>query len=260
MWELDYKESWVLKNWCFWTVVLEKTLESPLDFKEIKPVHPKGNQSWIFIGRTDAEGETPILWLSDAKSWLIGKDPDAGKDWRQEGKGSTENEMTGCHHLLNGHEFEQALRDDEEQGSLVCCSLWVTKNWTQFSEWTNTTRDNFRSLWIFDFLKMRLNYRYSFLKLESWPHFLVNAVLLIEVFLPVTLASIDFLFIMVYICVCVCVHPVRILDMYRVWPTATFLKFYDIRVWLNQFLVKREILWVIGACHQHTWDSSVGCW
>ena len=106
MWELDYKESWTPKNWCFWTVVLEKTLESPLDCKEIELVHPKGNQSWIFIGRTDIEAETPILWPPDAKSWLIGKDPDAGKDWRQEEKGTTEDEMVGCHHQLNGHEFE----------------------------------------------------------------------------------------------------------------------------------------------------------
>ena len=105
MWELDYKESWALKN-CFWTAVLEKTLESPLDCKEIEPVHPKGNQSWIFIGSTDAEAETPILWPPDVKNWLTGKDPDAGKDWRQEEKGTTEDEMVGWHHQLNGHEFE----------------------------------------------------------------------------------------------------------------------------------------------------------
>ena len=102
--ELDYKESWALKNWCFWTL-LEKTLESPLDCKEIQPVHPKGDQSWIFIGRTDAEGETPILWPPDAKNWLIWKDTDAGKDWRQE-TGMTEDEMVGWHHQLDGHEFE----------------------------------------------------------------------------------------------------------------------------------------------------------
>ena len=106
MWELGYKESWVQKNWCFWTAVLEKTLESPLDCKEIKPVNPKGNQSWIFIGRTDAEAETPILWPPDAKNWLIRKDPDAGKDWRQEEKGMTEDEMVEWHHQLNGYEFE----------------------------------------------------------------------------------------------------------------------------------------------------------
>ena len=106
MWELDYKESWGPKNWCFWTMVLEKTLESPLDCKEIPPVHPKGNQSWIFIGKTGAEAESPILWPPDVKNWLIGKDSDAGKDWRWEGKGTTEEEMVGWYHRLNGHEFE----------------------------------------------------------------------------------------------------------------------------------------------------------
>ena len=104
MWELDYKESWVQKNWCFLTVVLEKTLESPLDCKEIQPVHPK-DQSWVFIGRTDVEAETPVLWPPHVKSWLIWKDPDAGKDWRQEEKGMTEDEMVGWHHRLNGHGF-----------------------------------------------------------------------------------------------------------------------------------------------------------
>ena len=106
IWELDHKESWVLKNWCFWTVVLEKTLESPLDCKEIQPVHPKGDQSWVFIGRTDVEAETSILWPPDVKNWLIWKDPDAGKDWGQEEKGTTEDEMVGWHHWLNEHEFE----------------------------------------------------------------------------------------------------------------------------------------------------------
>ena len=105
MWELDYKESWAPKNWCFWTVVLEKTLESPLDCKEIQPVHPKGNQSWIFVWRTDVAAEASILWPPDVKSWLIGKDPDAGEDWGQEEKGTTEDEVVGWHHLLNGHEF-----------------------------------------------------------------------------------------------------------------------------------------------------------
>ena len=104
-WELDYKESWALKNWCFWTVVLEKNLKSPLDCKEIQPVHPKGDQFWVFIGRTDAEAETPIIWPPHAKSWLIGKDPDTGKDWRQEEKGTTEDVMVGWHHQLNGHGF-----------------------------------------------------------------------------------------------------------------------------------------------------------
>ena len=105
MWELYHKEGWGLKNWCFWTVVLEKTLESPLDCKEIQPVHPKGNQSWVFIGRTDVEAATPISWPPDAKSWLIWKDPGVGKDWRQEEKGMTEDEMVRWHHQLNGYEF-----------------------------------------------------------------------------------------------------------------------------------------------------------
>ena len=127
MWVLDYKESWVPKNWCFWTVVLEKTLECPLDCKEVKSVHPKGNQSWTFIGRTDDEAETPICWPPDAKNWLIWKDPDARKDWRWEEKGTTEDEMIGWHNWLNGHEFEQAPGVGEGQGSLVCCSPWGRK-------------------------------------------------------------------------------------------------------------------------------------
>ena len=106
MWELDYKESWVPKNWCFWTVVMEKTLESPLDCKEIQPVHPKGDQSWLFIGRANAEAEIPIFWPPDAENWLIWKDPDAGKDWRQEEKRTTEDRNVGWHHLLDGVMFE----------------------------------------------------------------------------------------------------------------------------------------------------------
>ena len=137
IWELDCKESWVPKNWFFWTVVLEKTLESPLDCKKIQPVHPKGNQSWIFTGRTDAEAETPILWWPDVKNWLTGKDPDCGKDWRREEKGMTENEMVGWHHWLNGHEFVMGVGDG--QGGLACCSPWSRKesdtteqlNWTE---------------------------------------------------------------------------------------------------------------------------------
>ena len=116
------RESWVLKNWCFWTVVFKKTLESPFDSKEIKPVHPKGNQSWMFIGRTDPDAEAPILWPPDVKSWLIGKDPDTVKDWRQEEKGTTEDEMVGWLHQLDAHEFETALGAGDGQGSLVCCS------------------------------------------------------------------------------------------------------------------------------------------
>ena len=127
MWELDYKESWVQKNWCFWNVVLEKTLESPLDCKEIQPVHPKGNQSWVFIGRTDAEAETPIFWPPDAKSWLIWKDPDAVKDWRREEKGMTEDEMVGWHHQFNGHEFEPAPGVGDGQGCLACWDSWGRK-------------------------------------------------------------------------------------------------------------------------------------
>ena len=126
MLELDYKESWALKSWCFWTVVLKKTLESPVDCKEIQPVHPKGNQSWIFIERTDAEAEPPILWPPDMKNWLIGKDPDAAKDWGQE-KETTENEMVGWHHRLNGHEFEWALGIGDGQRGLACCSPWGHK-------------------------------------------------------------------------------------------------------------------------------------
>ena len=122
MWELDHEEGWTPKNWNIWTVVLEKTLENHLDYKEIKPVNPKGNQSWIFIGRTDAEAEAPILWSPTVKSWFIGKDPDSGKDWRQEEKGTTEDKMVGWHYWLNGHEFEQTLGDSRGQRSLACCS------------------------------------------------------------------------------------------------------------------------------------------
>ena len=121
MWELDHKEGWVLKSWCFQTVVLEKTVESPLDCK-VNSVSPKGNQSWTFIGRTDAEA--PILWPPDLKSWLMGKDPDAGKDWRKKEKGAAEDEMVGWHHQLNGCEFEQTPEDSEGQESLLCCSPW----------------------------------------------------------------------------------------------------------------------------------------
>ena len=138
IWEMDYKESWALKNWCFLTVVLEKTLESPLDCKEIQQVHPKGNQSWIFIGRIDAEAEIPILWPPDGKNWLIEKDPDAGKDWGQEEKGTTEGEMVGWHHRLYEYEFEQALGVGDGQGSLAYCSPWGHKesNTTEQLNWT----------------------------------------------------------------------------------------------------------------------------
>ena len=143
MWELNHKEGWASKNWCFWPVVLEKTLESTLDCKEIKPVHPKGNQSWIFIGRTDAEAEAPILWPLDVKNWFIGKDPDAGKEWRQEEKGTIEDEMVGWHHRLDGHEFGWTPGVGDGQGDLACCSSWGRKeldtterlNWTELN-WT----------------------------------------------------------------------------------------------------------------------------
>ena len=127
MWELNYKESWVSKNRCFWTVVLEKTLESPLDWKEIQLVHPKGSQSWIFIGRIGAEAKTSVLWPPDAKNWLPGKDPDAGKNWRQKEKGTSENEMVQWHHRLDGREFEQAPGVGDGQGSLVWWSPWGCK-------------------------------------------------------------------------------------------------------------------------------------
>ena len=136
MWELECKESWVLKNWCFWTVVLEKTLESPLNCKEIQPVHPKGDQTWVSFGRTDVEAETPILWPHDAKSWLIWKDPDAGKDWGQEEKGTTEDEMVGWHHRLERHGFGWTPGVGDGQGGLVCVVHGVAKNWTWLSDWT----------------------------------------------------------------------------------------------------------------------------
>ena len=138
MWELDHKESWVPKNWCFWAVMLEKTLESPLDSKEIQPVHPKGYQSWICIRRTDAKAL--VLGPPDSKNWLIGKDPDAGKDWRQEEKGTAEEEMVGWHHRLSGREFEQAPGVGDGQGGLSCWFMgsqrvghdWATElNWTE---------------------------------------------------------------------------------------------------------------------------------
>ena len=139
MWELDCEESWAPKNWCFWTVVLEKTLESPLDCKEVQPVHPKGDQSWVFVGRTDVEAENPILWPPHAKSWLIGKDSDAGRDWGQEEKGTTEEEMAGWHHWFDRHELGLTPGVGDGQGGLECCNSWHRKesdtterlNWTE---------------------------------------------------------------------------------------------------------------------------------
>ena len=127
MWELDCEESWVLKNRCFWNVVLEKTLESPLDCKEIQLVYSKGDQPWVFFGRNDAKAETPILWPPHAKSWLIGKDSDAGMDWGQEEKGMTEDEIAGWHHWLDGREFEWTLGDGDGQGGLACCNSWLQR-------------------------------------------------------------------------------------------------------------------------------------
>ena len=140
MLELDHKESWMPKNCCFWTLVLEKALESPLNCKEIKSVNPKGNQSWIFIGRTDAEAEAPVLWPPHVKNWLIGKDPDVEKDWGQEERGMTEDEMVGWHHQLSWHGFKQTSQVGDGQGSLACCSPWGHKeldmteqlNWLKF--------------------------------------------------------------------------------------------------------------------------------
>ena len=138
MCELDYKESWVPKNWCCWTVVLEKTLESPLDCKEIQPVRPKGDQSLVFIGWTDDEAETPVLWPPDAKNWLIWKDPDAVNDWRQEEKWMTEDEMVGWHHQLNGHGFGWTPGVCDRQGGLVCCGSWGRRDFdtTEHLNWT----------------------------------------------------------------------------------------------------------------------------
>jgi len=138
MWVLDCEEGWVPKNWCFWTLVLEKTLESSLACKEIQPVHSKGDQSWVFIGKTDAVAETPILWPRHVKSWLTGKDSDAGRDWGQEEKGMTEDEMAGWHHWLDGYEFEWTPGVGDGQGGLACCDSWgcrVRHNWATELNW-----------------------------------------------------------------------------------------------------------------------------
>ena len=145
MWRLDCEESWALKNWCFWTVVLEKTLESPLDCKKIQWVHSKGDQSWVLFGRTDVEAETPILWPPDVKSWVVGKDPDAGKDWGQEEKEMAEDEMVGWHHWFKGHEFEQTLGESEGQVGLVWCCPWGRKE-LDTTQWLNNNNNNNRKL------------------------------------------------------------------------------------------------------------------
>ena len=149
MWELDCEEGWAPKNWCFWTVVLEKTLESPLECKKIQPVHSEGDQPWGFFGRNDAQAETPVLWPPHAKSWLIGKDSDAGRDWGQEEKGTTEDEMAGWHHWLNGCESEWTPGVGDGQGGLACCDSWDCKesdrteqlNWTEPYMTTGKTID-----------------------------------------------------------------------------------------------------------------------
>ena len=144
MWELDYKESWAPKNWCFWTVVLEKTLESPLDYKEIKPVHPKWNQSSIYIKRMDDEAETLILWPPDAKNWLIWKDPDTEKDWRQEEKGTTEDEMVGWHHWLNGHNLSKLWKSVMDREAWHAAVHGIAKSWIRLSNWTELTGVKFK--------------------------------------------------------------------------------------------------------------------
>ena len=177
---VDYKESWALKNCSFWTVVLEKTLESPLDCKEIQPVHPKGNQSWMFIGKTEIEAETPILWPPDVKNWLIWKDPDAGKDWGQEEKGTTENEMARWHHRLNGHGFGWTPGFGDGQGGLACCGSWGRKE-------SDTTE---RLNWI----ELRWKLPWCFPKALS--HFKCRSVFVLQLFLhhlvfPLTALSLD---------------------------------------------------------------------
>ena len=147
MWDLDCEESWALKNWCFWTVVLEKTLESPLDCKEIQPVHSEEDESWVLFGRNDAEAETPVLWSPHAKSWLIGKDSDAGRDWRQEGKGTTEDEMAGWHHRLNGREFEWIPGVGDGQVGLASCNSWGCKesDTTEQLNWTGKKKKTIKN-------------------------------------------------------------------------------------------------------------------
>ena len=156
MWELDCEESWVPKNWYFSTVVLDKTLESPLDCKEIQPVHPKGDQPWVFIGRNDAKAQTPVLWPPHAKSWLIGKDSDAGRDWGQEEKGTTEDEMAGWHHRFDVCEFEWTLGVGDGQGGLSCCDSWGCKE-LDTTEWLNWTEEKISSCPQFTFKKKKKN-------------------------------------------------------------------------------------------------------
>ena len=165
MWELDCEEGWALKNWCFWTVVLEKTLESPLDCEEIQPVHSKGDQPWDFFGRNDTKAEAPVLWPPHAKSWLIGKDSDAGRDWGQEEKGTTEDETAGWHHWLDGCESEWTPGVGDGQGSLVCCDSWGRKesDTTERLIWSDL-------IWLCDLrLPLASSLKTMFLELPWWP-------------------------------------------------------------------------------------------
>ena len=182
MWELDHKKGWMPKNWCFWTVVMEKIIESPLDCKEIKPVNPKGNQSWIFIRRSDAEAEAPIFWPPDVKSWLIRKDSDAGKDWRQEEKGTIEDEMAEWYHWFNGPEFEQILGVGDGQGNLQCCSPWGhiesdtteqlnSNNNVHLHLWKFTTWFVCRGLIVMNTKPLLLGEIQHWLSVSSWSHF-----------------------------------------------------------------------------------------
>ena len=182
MWELDCEESWAPKNWCFWTVVLEKTLESPLDCKEIQAVHSKGDQSWVFFGRNDAKAETPVLWPPHARSWLIGKDSDAGRDWGQEEEGTTEDEMAGWHHRLDGREFEWTPGDGDGQGGLACCDSWGLKesdtterlNWTEL-KCLDLSGLHYRLGWLLALrIKMKTSFQ-SFQSIYNWSGFWWNS-------------------------------------------------------------------------------------
>ena len=182
MWELDCEEGWVPKNWCFWTLVLEKTLESPLDCKEIQSVHPKGDQSWVLTGRTDAEAETPILWPPHVKSWLIGKDSDVGRDWGQEEKGMTEDEMAGWDYQLDAHEVEWTLGVGDGQGSVACCDSWGCKesDMTERLNWITLqycggfcctfTWSSHGCIWKFIFNHCIMNYRNEKIFPENYSH------------------------------------------------------------------------------------------